>query len=184
MAAFSAGVLLGYHATQLWEHLTGDLGTPASGANYGGFVWDDWRSGGWPCSVPSGTDCFRSWQSTALPQGHLLDAQLATSGWGNYHWRHDGTIEDGVIPSVEIAVYRVDFWRKPLARPGTDPERIGYKLDADRITDAPDVHEVLSWAEANAEGRTFVVYVSDERDPNEPGAIRLSGTDPTVPAEP
>jgi len=45
------------------------------------------------------------------------------------------------------------------------------------------VHEVLAWAEANAEGRTFVVYISDERDPKEPGTIRLCGVDPTVPAD-
>lgn len=74
--------------------------------------------------------------------------------------------------------YRVDYWHQLAPLPGTPPEMMGYKQDSHGISGVRDVNEVLAWAEANAAGRSFVVYAGygsgDER-----GIIRVYGADPT-----
>jgi hypothetical protein len=74
-------------------------------------------------------------------------------------------------------VYRVDFWYRRPAAPGEEQEKIMYKQDAYRATDVENVAELLAWAQENAEGRGFVVYVEIGIQ-GEPGLIRLHGRDP------
>jgi len=65
---------------------------------------------------------------------------------------------------VDRPSYRVYFWEPGLS-------------DEWQLTDADDVREVMAWAEANANGRQFVVYVAAE-DRDQPGLIRLFGVEP------
>ena len=55
---------------------------------------------------------------------------------------------------------------------------MGFKQDSHLLSDVSDVHEVISWAEENAAGRTFVVYAAFTVD-GEGGILRVHGTDPT-----
>jgi hypothetical protein len=77
-------------------------------------------------------------------------------------------------------VYRVDFWRRQEPSPGGDPEMMGYKQDSYRISGAKSVREVRSWAEENADGRQFVLWI--ELGPDDDRTIaRVEGIDPTNP---
>lgn len=84
----------------------------------------------------------------------------------------------GIRSEVYDPDYRVDYWRQFAPPPGTPPEMMGYKQDSHRISGVRDVNEVLAWAEANAAGRSFVVYASygsgDDRV-----IARVYGADPT-----
>ena len=70
-------------------------------------------------------------------------------------------------------VYRVYFWQQF----GSTPDS-GWASEEWQAEDA-DADQVLAWAESNASGRTFTLYVCCECE-GEPGLIRLIGTDPTA----
>jgi hypothetical protein len=74
--------------------------------------------------------------------------------------------------------YRVDFWHQISPPEGSAAETMGYKQDSFRITGAKDVHEVLDWAEKNANDRTFVVWGA-YKTPEGHGIVRVHGLDPT-----
>lgn len=79
-------------------------------------------------------------------------------------------------------VYRVDFWRRFEASADSDPALMGYKQDSYRIRDAKSVREARSWAEENADGRDFVIWI--ELGPeNDRTIARVEGVDPTNPNE-
>jgi hypothetical protein len=71
---------------------------------------------------------------------------------------------------VSSPMYRVYFWRQ---RPG------GYESDEFELRGAPDVREVLSWAEQRAEGRIFTVYALVDAL-GERGLVQVAGVDPTA----
>jgi hypothetical protein len=80
---------------------------------------------------------------------------------------------------VDSPVYRVYFWTRPPAPPGIPPDRVMYQSNEFELTDAEDVSEVLSWAEANGEaGATFTVYAVVQAA-GEKGLVRVAGRDPT-----
>lgn len=75
---------------------------------------------------------------------------------------------------VPHPTYRVYFWE--LHRP-QEPDS-SWVSDEWEIEDA-DIDEVLNWARDTARERRFVVYVSLTGGyPDEPGLVRLLGTDP------
>jgi len=76
--------------------------------------------------------------------------------------------------------YRVDFWRRYDPPAGGDPERMGYQQDSYRIREAKNVGEVRSWAEENADGREFVIWIELPPD-GERTIARVEGVDPTNP---
>lgn len=78
--------------------------------------------------------------------------------------------------------YRVDFWTQPTGA------IVATSSDEWRITDADDVFEVITWAEAKRGDRTYELFV-EHTDRIEsrtegwieaPGLIRLAGSDPTA----
>jgi hypothetical protein len=83
----------------------------------------------------------------------------------------------------EIAdpVYRVDFWHRPDPPLGVEPDQVGYKQHSYEIRNAAGLEEVRIWAEENANGRLFVVYVQIPAAPDGPGVVRITGKDPTWP---
>lgn len=50
--------------------------------------------------------------------------------------------------------------------------------DHTRLAGVKDIHEVLAWAEAHADGRDIAIYVELDRG-KEHGHLRLLGVDPT-----
>ena len=75
-------------------------------------------------------------------------------------------------------MYRVDFWQ---VRSPSDPAKgvaSGYARDSHYVSEA-DVDEVIAWAHEHANGRGIAIYITAMRD-DEPGLIRLLGTDPTA----
>ena len=76
--------------------------------------------------------------------------------------------------------YRVYFWSVPK-----DPRRAATSYEW-RITEATDVNEVITWAEAERGDRSYELFVEhlermESRDgwKDAPGLIRLAGTNPT-----
>jgi hypothetical protein len=53
--------------------------------------------------------------------------------------------------------------------------------DLYEIRNAAGLEEVRIWAEENANGRLFVVYVQIPPAPDGPGVVRITGKDPTWP---
>lgn len=76
----------------------------------------------------------------------------------------------------EATVYRVYFW-KQISFP-EPPDKPMWFCDPQQILGASDVVEVLGWAEANADGRRFTVYVEVNRGTNT-GLVHIYGIDPT-----
>jgi hypothetical protein len=84
-------------------------------------------------------------------------------------------------------VYRIDLWRRLDPPPDGDAEIMGYKQDSYRIRGAKSVREVRSWAEENAAGRQFVIWIELGRTMTEAlrgsrastQPIRKNGTSPT-----
>lgn len=77
---------------------------------------------------------------------------------------------------VDIPVYRVYFWHRPAAEPGTDQERLMWHCSEWRLTEATDVHEVLAWANGpEGRGRAFELYVEASHSDGL-GLLRLAGT--------
>ena len=79
---------------------------------------------------------------------------------------------------VHEPIYRVDFWHQLPAPPGGRQEMMGYKQDAYHLSDVENFDQVRSWADANAGGRSFVIYAEISRG-GERGIIRVHGIDPT-----
>ena len=52
------------------------------------------------------------------------------------------------------------------------------------VTGAHNVHEVFAWADANALGRTFIVYAVYEQGADNVLRLQLSGSDPNRPDDP
>lgn len=94
-------------------------------------------------------------------------------------------IVEGIDPrdtewEVERPVYRVYFWRQPLAPAGVPQELVGFHSDEYRLSEAVDVGEALDWARTTARAdQTFTLYV-EHRHGDSPGLIHLMGIDPTV----
>jgi hypothetical protein len=57
-----------------------------------------------------------------------------------------------------------------------------YGSDEWELTDVNDVHEAVDWAEANADGRTYTLYVCVDSRQNR-GLVQLAGVDPTDPEQ-
>jgi hypothetical protein len=68
--------------------------------------------------------------------------------------------------TVEEPAYRAVFWTATGA------------AEEYRVTRAGSVHEVLSWAELKAQGRTFGLYVEAGRTIEDRRLVRLAGGDP------
>lgn len=68
---------------------------------------------------------------------------------------------------IEKPVYRVDFW---------DPLQVSEEW---RLTNASNVFEVLSWADARKGSRHYVLYVEYLTEEPTCGLARLTGTDPS-----
>jgi hypothetical protein len=79
---------------------------------------------------------------------------------------------------VPFPTYRVHFWDQPIADP------VGCTLYAYEVTGAHNVHQVFAWAEANARGRTYEVFVVYSDGEHGVGEFQLSGSDPTHPGDP
>jgi len=81
---------------------------------------------------------------------------------------------------LEADVYQVFFWRA-LGNLKPRPLHIGvpYSSATFELTGVRDVFEALDWANANADGRTFTLYVVDNRFPGEVGLIKVFGINPT-----
>lgn len=78
----------------------------------------------------------------------------------------------------EAPTYRVNFWKQP------SPQH-AWNLDAHVLRDVEDVAEVLTWVDANADGRRVEVFVETDEEPIGPfdtprttGLVRLLGSDP------
>jgi hypothetical protein len=79
---------------------------------------------------------------------------------------------------VDATTYHVFFWRA-LGNLKPRPMHIGvsYSSATFELTGMRDVTEALDWANANADGRTFTLYVCDDRDPAR--FVQLFGVNPT-----
>jgi len=67
--------------------------------------------------------------------------------------------------------------------PGSAPRRFHRpdKQHSYEIRNAAGLEDVRIWAEENANGRLFVVYVQIPPAPDGPGVVRITGKDPTWP---
>lgn len=72
--------------------------------------------------------------------------------------------------------YQVHFWTK-LNDPGP-PFAPLWSKDAYRLAGVTDVHDVLEWAKARANGREIAIYAEVDRG-HDRGDVRLVGVDPT-----
>jgi len=79
-------------------------------------------------------------------------------------------------------VYRVDFWRQfEPQQPGDDPALMGWEKESFRLRGAKSAREARGWAEANGDGRDFVLWI--ELPPDDDRTIaRVEGIDPTNPS--
>ncbi|MGH2935783.1 MAG: hypothetical protein ACRDL2_14900 [Gaiellaceae bacterium] len=81
---------------------------------------------------------------------------------------------------MDATAYRVFFWRAHgNLKPRAMHIGVGYSSETFELTGVRDVTEALDWANANAQGRTFTLYVVDDRDPGQTGLIQLFGINPT-----
>lgn len=77
---------------------------------------------------------------------------------------------------VDSPIYRVYFWHRPPAEPGTDHERMGWHCEERRVTEATDVLEVLAWANGpDGRGRLFELFVEATHSDGL-ALLRLAGT--------
>ena len=83
-------------------------------------------------------------------------------------------VNDGRWETTATA-YRVYFWT--LIADAVPPSAPLWRCTPLRL-EATDVGEVLTWANENADGRSYTVYVEVDADP--PGLMQIYGVDPTV----
>ena len=77
------------------------------------------------------------------------------------------------------SIYRVYFWRPLGSITPRDPlVGVPYESSAFELTEVSDVSEALSWASANADGRTFTLYAVYERGTDQ-ALIHVAGLNPT-----
>src|SRR5215475_4759234 len=69
---------------------------------------------------------------------------------------------------IDQPSYRINFWQQSSGHGDT-----GWASDEWRLSDA-DVHEVLAWVDAEADGRRFSVWIEVVLD-GEPGVVRRGG---------
>lgn len=76
--------------------------------------------------------------------------------------------------------YRVVFWRQQIAPPGIPQEHMMWVGAEHDVAGAEDVHEVIAWADAEAQQRqsTYTLYAMVDRD-DDRGLVWLAGVDPT-----
>lgn len=81
--------------------------------------------------------------------------------------------------SIDSPVYRVNFW--------AGSTETSWALDAFAVQEAADVAEVIAWANEQAGGRRFEIFVEmhEEREgsfqtPRQAGLIRLLGSNPNA----
>jgi hypothetical protein len=84
--------------------------------------------------------------------------------------------------NVDFPTYQVYFFD------GGPPRRAGGVYGATtytyRITEAHNVHQVFAWADANAQGRRFIVYVEWDDSRLGTGVLQLCGDDQNRPNDP
>lgn len=69
--------------------------------------------------------------------------------------------------------YRVDFWSSSV--PGSPARESGWLVTEEwRVTGAGSVQDVLTWAEANSDGRQYVLAVEFRNGPDV-ALVRLAG---------
>ena len=78
---------------------------------------------------------------------------------------------------VDVPTYRVYFFTRPESGGGWASSEF-------QLVDARDVREVLSWAESNSQGRTYIVYAVVDRAADAKGLLTLVGHDPNRPDDP
>jgi hypothetical protein len=87
--------------------------------------------------------------------------------------------------SAPIHHYYVTFWdQRHTATQGVDQARIGWREDMHEIQDAPDIVEVVEWAEEEARKRDalFTIFVR-MNSADGAGLVWVAGLDPTVAPE-
>jgi hypothetical protein len=81
-----------------------------------------------------------------------------------------------ITSEYEPLAYRVYFWKVKTTEFGEFSTSYEYE-----ITGAKDVAEVIEWANQNAAGRTYTLYVRFTPRSEERSVIQLLGVDPTRP---
>jgi hypothetical protein len=86
-----------------------------------------------------------------------------------------------IDPRVESSLdenpdYRVDFWGPIKDGSG---RVVADGSDEWLLTGVRDVHEAIDWANDNADGRRFVLYVRFQDGPRSLGVARLAGEEPS-----
>lgn len=77
---------------------------------------------------------------------------------------------------TEVPRFRVEFWERPA--PG-----FGWNLDAWEIDGCDSVHDVLTWVNANANGRLYTLYAVLTLDQADYLTyVLLDGVDPNAPS--
>ena len=80
--------------------------------------------------------------------------------------------------------YYVTFWTQPPIRDGgeVDYDKVGWHEGMHEIPNAPDVVEVVQWAEEEARKRQalYTIFARMSFDKGSPGLVWLAGLDPTV----
>ena len=66
----------------------------------------------------------------------------------------------------------------------TDRGTAGWPSNSYELVEADDVHAVLRWADENADGRIYVVYVVVDSHDGRKGLQVLAGYDPNWPEDP
>jgi hypothetical protein len=79
-----------------------------------------------------------------------------------------------ITSEFEPLAYRVYFWKVKATEFGVYSTAYEYE-----ISGAKDVAEVIEWANQNAAGRTYTLYVRFTARPEERSMIQLLGIDPT-----
>ena len=77
-----------------------------------------------------------------------------------------------VTAEEDAPAYRVDFWSSPV--PGRPVHEAGLATEEWRITGADSVQDVVTWAEANSNGRPYVLAV-EFRNGGDVALVRLAG---------
>jgi hypothetical protein len=88
------------------------------------------------------------------------------------------------VANGPVRHYDVTFWTQPPIRDGgeVDYDKVGWHEDMHESTNAPDVVEVVQWAEEEARKclALYTIFPRMSFDKDSPGLVWLAGLDPTV----